>query len=498
MSVSNMRKEKPLKQSTSPSALKKLAQSSPRRWLGLIFGLAGVATVSATAGALLAVSLSSTPLMQQKLTPEEAAVFSKGEMARVNMRFPELTRPVNILVLGIKVLTSDLEEAPEDDLGYHALVDSFQGLSDTMLLLRFDPKTNKLKVLSIPRDTRTYIEEHGMTKINNANYYGGPALSAMATSELLGGVGIDRYVRVNVQGVEKLIDAIGGVKVYVPKDMEYVDESQHLYIKLQQGEQHLNGDQALQFLRFRYDNLGDIGRVQRQQMLMRAFVEQALNVKTVARLPQLVSIIQSHIDTNLSLEELVALVNFASTVKREEVDMLMVPGQFSDPGEYDASYWLPDYNRLDGLTAQHFDFGEESWGFENIDARDLRIAIQNSTENWEAVDGMVENLNEQGFWNVAISSPWGQPLPVTRIIAQDGYIEGAKAIQKALGFGEIIVESTGSLRSDVTLRVGQDWVEKYAIEQQFDSLETEDTAEQWNYSEPEVFEPDNQPSRVRS
>jgi LCP family protein required for cell wall assembly len=359
--VKNQNSHDPKPVKPQKSVLKKLARSSPGRWLGLGIGLTGVAMISATAGALLAVSLSSTPLMQQKLTPEEAAVFSQSEMAKVNMRLPELTRPVNILVLGIKVLTSDLDDEPEEDLGYHAVVDSFKGLSDTMLLLRFDPDSKKLKVLSIPRDTRTFIEDRGMSKINDANYYGGPAMSAKTVSELMGGVGIDRYVRVNVLGVEKLIDALGGVTVYVPKDMKYQDDSQHLYINLKEGEQHLDGDQVLQFLRFRYDNLGDIGRVQRQQMLMRAFMDQALDLATLSRLPKLVSIIQSHIDTNLSLEELVALVNFAAGIDAGDVEMLMVPGQFSDPEEYEASYWLPDYSRLDAMVTQHFDFGRNRW-----------------------------------------------------------------------------------------------------------------------------------------
>lgn len=84
-------------------------------------------------------------------------------------------------------------------------------------------------------------------------------MAARSASDLLGGVGIDRYVRINVLGVEKLIDALGGVKVYVPQDMKYQDDSQHLYINLKKGEQHLNGAQAVQFLRFRYDAYGDIG-----------------------------------------------------------------------------------------------------------------------------------------------------------------------------------------------------------------------------------------------
>ncbi len=156
-----------------------------------------------------------------------------------------MSRPVNILLIGTKVLTSEEQDPNQPDLGYHALVNSFKGLSDTMLLLRFDPLQGKLVLLSIPRDTQTYIEGHGLKKINEANYYGGPALTAQTVSELLGGVPVDRYVRVNVQGVEKLIDALGGVTVYVPKDMKYQDDSQHLYINLKQGEQHLNGAQAV-------------------------------------------------------------------------------------------------------------------------------------------------------------------------------------------------------------------------------------------------------------
>ncbi|MEM7595038.1 MAG: LCP family protein, partial [Cyanobacteria bacterium P01_A01_bin.83] len=243
-------------------------------------GLASVSVISAAVGAFLAVAMSTaSPLQQAELSNEEEKVFSKTETVTAKkLNLPELKRPVNILVLGIKVISSDLEnrgiEYEKQDVGYHHLVNSFQGLSDSMLLLRFDPQAEKVSVLSIPRDTRVYINGHGVRKINHANEYGGPALTASVTSELLGGINIDRYVRVNVQGVEKLIDALGGVTVNVPKDMKYNDFSQHLYIDLKKGIQHLDGDKAMQFLRYRYDNYGDISRVQRQQMLMRSAVEQ--------------------------------------------------------------------------------------------------------------------------------------------------------------------------------------------------------------------------------
>lgn len=139
----------------------------------------------------------------------------------------------------------------------------------------------------------------------------------------------------------------------------------------------------------------------------------------------------------------------------------MVPGQFSDPKEYRASYWLADYSRLDAMVTKHFDFGHNRWSFDNVDPRDLRIAIQDSTDDSYAVDDFMSSLNSKGYWNLRLTRPWNQPLDVTRIIAQDGDVRGARTIQEALGFGEVVVESTGHLQSDITIQVGLDWLEKY-------------------------------------
>ncbi len=144
------------------------------------------------AGAFLAVSLGSTPLLQSDLSAEEAAVFTQDEPIATgnSLRLPRLTRPVNVLVLGVKVISSDIDDYEAIEAkGYDALVDSFEGLSDTMLLLRFDPSSERVSVLSIPRDTRTSVDGV-VTKINEANREGGPALSAQAVSELMGGVAL--------------------------------------------------------------------------------------------------------------------------------------------------------------------------------------------------------------------------------------------------------------------------------------------------------------------
>lgn len=433
------------------------AKARTRRWLWLTLGLIGVAGLSASAGALLAVALAGTPLMQTSLSTEDAKVFNQGNIATgMNLKFPQLTRPVNILVLGVKVLSTDVNNPPPETvgLGYHATINSLHGLSDSMMLIRFDPGSQQLTVLSLPRDTRTYVDGVGMTKLNEANVVGGPASAARASSELLGGVGIDRYVRINILGVEKLIDALGGVTVYVPQDMRYQDDSQHLYINLKKGEHHLNGSQAVQFLRFRYDAYGDIGRVQRQQMFLRALRDQTLKPATLARLPQILSVIQSNLDTNLSVEELIALAGFASENGRANMQMLMLPGSFSG-GEYGASYWLPKQEQIAKMMQQYFGITAANLAASNPPDH-VRIAVQDSTAATSTVEKLMSKLGSAGYGDIFIDQPWSEPLTTTQIIAQQGDVDNAKAIQQSLGFGEVLVESTGSLESDITIRVGQD------------------------------------------
>lgn len=438
-------------------------------------GLATVSLVSAAVGAFLAVAMStSSPLQQAELSTEEQKVFSKTETVTAkNLNLPELKRPVNILLLGIKVISSDLEskgiEYEKKNLGYHHLVNSFNGLSDSMLLLRFDPQAEKVSVISIPRDTRVYIDGYGVKKINHANDYGGPALTANVASELLGGINIDRYVRVNVQGVEKLIDALGGVTVNVPKDMKYNDFSQHLYIDLKKGIQHLDGDKAMQFLRYRYDNYGDISRVQRQQMLMRAAMEQTLKPATVVKIPKILSVIQSHLDTNLTVRELMALSNFAAKTDRSDVKMMMLPGDFNS-GDETVSYWLPNYEKINQLMSKHFDLpllaGSKSSldnrfasleGIPDISNPRIRISVQDSTKNQEVLQSALDMLREAGYKRVSASKNWQDPLVKTRVIAQSGDDDAASEVRSILGVGEVVVESTGVLNSDVTVQLGRDW-----------------------------------------
>lgn len=435
------------------------------RWLLLGLGFSAIAVVSATVGAFLALSVSNTPLRQAKLTPAQEAVFNQEETLTFdNLQIPKLSRPVNILVLGIKVLTSDVPEQSHPDLGYHALVNSFEGLSDSMLLLRFDPEKDYVTVLSIPRDTKTLIPNRGVMKINEANALGGPALAAESVSKLLDDVTIDRYIRINVQGVEKLIDALGGLNIYVPENMKYTDHSQHLYIDLKQGQQHLDGEKAIQFLRFRYDTYGDIGRVQRQQSFMRALVEQTLSPRTILKMPDILNVVRSHLDTNLTTNELIAMAGFAAQKNRTNIKMVMLPGDFNTPAKGELSYWLPNHDKIREIMAQHFDVGSSYFSTnDQSDYRNLKIAVQSSKEDQEIAQNIVRYLRENGYSRAYLSYNFHpQRLPKTKIIAQQGDNYAAAQLRADLGVGEVIVESTGVINSDLTIQVGSDWLDSHA------------------------------------
>ncbi len=462
--------------SSFPKAKQKVKKKFFGNWLWVSLGLTAIAGISAAGGALLAFSLASVSFKQAKLTPAQAAIFGKQEtISYQNLNIPQLSRPVNLLVLGTKVLTSDVQNTPKNNEGYLSLVNSVSGLTDTMMLIRFDPTQGKLSVLSIPRDTQAEIKEYGTKKINEANALGGPSLAAESVSHLLGDVPIDRYLRVNVQAVEKLVDALGGVTVYVPKDMKYQDDSQHLYINLKEGKQHLDGNKTLQLLRFRKDQLGDIGRIQRQQMLTRAIVEQALKPQTLLKIPDILSILQAYIDTNLSTEELFAIAGLAAQTKRSDVQMLMLPGDFSNNGRRSTSYWLPDQAKIKALMTQYFevnpDFSQtnpdsgtttEDQGSAptSSDPMQLRIVIQDGSNNSASVQALVRSLNKAGYRNVMVATNWSEPLKITRIVAQNGDALSAVNVRASLGFGEVLVESTGYLLSDVTIQLGEDWQQR--------------------------------------
>ena len=145
------------------------------------------------------------------------------------------------------------------------------GRSDTLFIVSLDEEAKRASILSIPRDTRVEMEPGAYEKINHAYAYGGHEYSQNILERLLA-TKMDGYVIVNIRAFEKMIDAVGGVDIDVEKRMYYEDpwdEDGGLVIDLYPGEQHLDGKQAMEYVRFR-DEEGDIGRIARQQKFLNA------------------------------------------------------------------------------------------------------------------------------------------------------------------------------------------------------------------------------------
>lgn len=437
----------------SPPFQRSIEQASAPKPFFLGFAFALTAAVSAIVGASLALF---TPLAPAIAPGDVGQPPSLSEVLRRGFGY-RVTRPVTVLVMGIDRVADVAEDSPE----------VFAGRSDTMLLVRVDPLNNTASVLSIPRDTQVFIPEVGVTKINHANLEGGSELAARTVSETLNNVSIDRYVRISTSAFRELVDLLGGVEVYVPQDMFYEDQTQNLTIDLKEGWQTLNGDEAEQFARFRSDGYGDVGRVQRQQQLLQALRNRVINPAVLPKIPEAIQLLQAYIDTNLSIEEMLALVNFGLSLEQDSFRMVMLPGRFSQPEEYVASYWLMDEAGRDRVMQEYFQLDQGTIAEIAPDhVNGLRIAIQNASSDPDVGQQVVDYLYDQGFNNVYLIQDWHDEQSQTQIIVQWGDLQDAEQLESLLGIGRVVAASTGDLDSDLTVRVGNDW------EQQLESIDS--------------------------
>uniref|UniRef100_B8HUH1 Cell envelope-related transcriptional attenuator n=1 Tax=Cyanothece sp. (strain PCC 7425 / ATCC 29141) TaxID=395961 RepID=B8HUH1_CYAP4 len=430
----------PVIKKSKGSSRKKSPQQT--HWLQRLgWGLSFIVVTTASAGLGLTLAM---------VTP-----FQSGSKAGQTAGITELLqsgiygigRPVNILVMGI-------DRVPDAAPGSAQV---FDGRSDTMLLVRPNPQKGTVNVLTIPRDTRVEIPGYGMEKINAANAEGGANLAMEVVSRSLNQVPVDRYVRISTEAFRELVDLVGGVEIYVPKRMYYVDQTQKLTIDLQPGLQTLNGEQAEGFSRFRYDELGDIGRAQRQQILLRALQKRLTSPLMLARLPQLFSLMQKYIDTDLSLGEMLALMQFGLHLQPSDLNMVLLPGRFSESWEYAASYWIMDPDGMERVVQNYFEDKTFSNSLEQ--PQRLKIAIQNASSDPHAASQMADFLASHGFRNVYVEQDWPQQKSETAVIAQRGDLEAAQMLKSLLGTGQVQADSTGSLDSDLTLQVGEDWLQ---------------------------------------
>ncbi|WP_094605517.1 Polyisoprenyl-teichoic acid--peptidoglycan teichoic acid transferase TagU [Sporomusa silvacetica DSM 10669] len=224
--------------------------------------------------------------------------------------------------------------------------------SDTMMVASINPADKSVTILSIPRDSRVNIPGHpGYDKITHAFFYGGPNL-AVQTVENNFHIPINYYITINWKAFIRVVDIVGGVDINVEHDMNYDDPYENLSIHLNKGYQHLNGEQAGEYVRYRHDELGDIGRVQRQEHFLKALTSQMLQAGTILKLPVLITTISQYIQTDMNTYTLAKIANILKDMNADFLHSQMVPGNFATIDE--LSYWVPDMTEVQKIVASKF------------------------------------------------------------------------------------------------------------------------------------------------
>ena len=224
------------------------------------------------------------------------------------------------------------------------------GRSDTLMIATLDSDKNQAALLSVPRDTRVKIKGHGFDKINAAYAYGGRKLTQETIESLLN-THIDHYIKINVHGFTKIIDALGGIDIDVEKRMYYEDpwdDDGGLYIDLQPGMQHMDGKTAITYVRYR-DEEGDIGRIKRQQNFMKAVMDKLVSPTIIPKLPAIVSAVSDSVETDMSVSEILSFLGTLQDAKDNGLKSEMLPGK---PVYIEGiSYWVPDISKTRQILA---------------------------------------------------------------------------------------------------------------------------------------------------
>ncbi len=259
-------------------------------------------------------------------------LFEKLSASNENKEHADFTLPFGLRRQNILFLGVDASNNPKD---------LWTGTrTDTIILVNIDPRTKSVNALSIPRDSKVYLPgDNGVNKINAAHAIGGIEMTKKTIEDTLG-VHIDRYIMVHDSAVKEIVDAMGGLDIYVEKPMHYNDYSGNLHINFSKGNHHLNGQHAVEYLRFRHDALGDIGRTQRQQWLLRSLLTQLKQPSTITKIPDIIAVAKKYVKTDMSFYEMSQYAALAKHIDMDKIEIAMLPGAPNQRGY--ISYWILD------------------------------------------------------------------------------------------------------------------------------------------------------------
>lgn len=282
---------------------------------GLFLGLAALLALFAGAGLRLMPILNPNP-----------------DSIRENVTYDEKTGTINLLVIGVDDIPGETTQR-----------------SDTIAVASLDIDEKVVRIISIPRDTRVQIPDKGWEKLNHAFAYGGVKLLKQTVVNLLG-IPLHYYTIVNYESFPELVDLIGGVDITVTRRLRYTDRAGDLHIDIPEGKQHMDGETALKYVRFRHDALGDIGRVERQQLFFRAVFQKISQPEMLPKIPEILKQGLKLVETDMTVSQAVQLVAYLKDIPSYQMVIDTLPGRSA----YIAgiSYWIPDLSAVSELLTR--------------------------------------------------------------------------------------------------------------------------------------------------
>ncbi len=307
--------------------------------------------------------------------------------------------------------------------------------TDVAFVVHYDSEQESLQLISVPRDTRVNVcrevedllgGSYGVTKFNAVHAYGGkeygPEAAILQLEDLLG-ISIDHYVKVDFDALVEIVDAVGGVEVDVPQDMYWnMADTGDITINLKKGLQTLDGEKALQLVRFRRYADGDVGRIQVQQLFLKALAEKVLSTESIVKnLGDYIQVTYKYVDTDVSLKDALKYANYITKIDMEKISMETLPGA----GQYvgGVSYFIHDPVATREMVDRVFySVAPEVKEDGSIDSKSLLIEVSNGGNIAGLAGRFTEKLANEGFRLAEPATYHGEQVDYTRIQTK---VEGA-------------------------------------------------------------------------
>jgi LCP family protein required for cell wall assembly len=338
--------------------------------------------------------------------------------------------------------------------------------TDTIILVNIDPVARTASMLSIPRDLKVVIPGYGINKINAAfalgefnKVQGGGAGLTIRTIEANLGVPVHHFAQIDFDGFVRMIDTVGGITIDVPyplRDDEYpADNYQYQRIYFPSGWQHLGGERALQYARTRHQD-GDQRRSERQQQVLLALRDQAVDLDLISKLPTLIGQFGDSVRTDISVDSAIRLARLGTEIPRDQITQFsLMPSLYEEQLPDEPYYLVADWDETGEILSDFAGttINPPGAALANPDYS-LPILILNGTDN-EGLAGRVGDVLEwNGFWNVDVALAEGTGgTDRSTVIDNGNYLGTSALITNLIGVGADQISVTSLPSSTSTVEV---------------------------------------------